>query len=76
MHGDFLTAFKMNSLGVVLMPLILLLLGREIVAWAWDRPKWRPGTFGKWGIWLGSLVIFYGVLRNIPGFEFLQPGGW
>jgi len=75
LHGDLLGAMKMNPLGILLMPLIAWMMAREIAAWAWQKPEWRATTGGRWGIALGIIVIIYGILRNVPGFEFLRPGG-
>ncbi len=74
-QGDIAGAMKMNSVAVLLMPLLAFMIAREIAAWAWKKPEWRPGIGGRWGIILGVAVVLYGILRNLPGFEFLRPGG-
>ena len=75
MLGDLAGAMRMNAVAILLMPLLAIMMAREIAAWAWQKPEWRPGIGGRWGIGLGIAVILYGILRNLPGFEFLRPGG-
>jgi len=75
MHGDLVTALQMNMVAIILMPFLAIVMAREIIAWGWQRPEWRAGTGGRWGIGLGFAVIIYGILRNLPGLEFLRPGG-
>lgn len=75
LQGDIAGAMRMNSVAVLLMPLLAFMMAREIAAWAWQKPEWRPGNGGRWGIVLGVAVVLYGILRNLPGFEFLRPGG-
>ena len=74
-QGDLTTALRMNPVAVLLMPLLAVMMAREIAAWAYQKPEWRPGIGGKWGIGLGFAVIIFGIIRNLPGFEFLTPGG-
>jgi len=46
MHGDLGTALQMNAVAILLMPLMAFVMIREIAAWGWQRPEWRPGTGG------------------------------
>lgn len=75
MLGDLAGAMRMNAVAILLMPLLAIMMTREIAAWAWQKPEWRAKTGGRWGIGLGIAVILFGILRNLPGFEFLRPGG-
>lgn len=70
--GDVGAAFARNPL----IPILLVALAAVFVRWVilrwrgerltWNPPTWLPLT-------LGAGVLLFGVLRNIPGFEFLGP---
>lgn len=71
-HGDLPMAFGHN----VLVPPLLVALVVGIVVWGrsrWrgtplrlDPPTWLPLT-------AGALVLVFGLLRNVPGLEWLAP---
>jgi len=68
LHGDFLTAFRLNPLLFVLLPLGGL-------AWVAYRPAGLNAIPAKW-IWaLLGLIIAFGVLRNLPlaPFNYFKP---
>ena len=71
--GDVATAFQRNAVAIILMPFLAVVMTREVAAWAWKRPEWRSQAPGKWGVWIGLVVIVFGILRNLPGFDFLGP---
>ena len=75
LEGDFLAALDYNIVGVLLGPIVLVGAGREFIAWASGRDEWRWRLPWKWSIVLAVVVIGFGVLRNLPGFDFLAPGG-
>lgn len=75
MDGDFWAALSYNVVGVLLAPIVMIGVAREYMAWASGREEWRWSLSGKWPIILAAVVIGFGLLRNLPGFEFLSPGG-
>ena len=67
LEGRFLEAFRLNPLGVVVVPLLFLALVPEVVGWVrGEAPKWRL-PIGRPG-WIGIavLILAYMVLRNLP----------
>lgn len=70
--GDLSAAFARNPLVPVLVVIGALVFARWVVLrwrgerFTWSPPNWLPIT-------LGVGVLLFGVLRNIPGFEFLGP---
>lgn len=72
-HFDLMRAFAMNALLVVCLPLlaVMALQGfthRALLPAAVSRVAFN----GR--VWIGMLLIF-GIARNLPGLEFLAPGG-
>ncbi len=72
-HLDVWRAFTMNALVVLSLPLLALMalqgtMQRRLLPAAVQRVVFD----GRW--WIGALLVF-GVLRNLPGFEWLAPGG-
>ena len=72
LHGHVLTAFHLNALLVVSLPLI----GWQIISVAAGKfrqaPK-VPSLSAHW-LWLFlALAIAFGVLRNLPAFAWLAP---
>ena len=71
LHGDFGHAFRMNPVGMVLLPLAVVGLGIEVVGWVRNRPLPFRLHFGARGSWsIAFIVIVFGVLRNIPVWPF------
>jgi hypothetical protein len=71
LHGDFPRAFRMNPVGMVLLPVGMMALAFEGVGWVRDRPppfRLNPGAKGAWA--LAWLVIAFWILRNIPVWPF------
>ncbi len=72
-HFDLWRAIAMNTLVVLSLPLLALMslqgmTGRTVMPTAVQRIAFD----GRW--WIGALVLF-GIVRNLPGFEWLAPGG-
>ena len=71
-NGDVIESFARNPI----MPPLLLILALVFVRWVvlrwrgerfvWDPPSWVPIT-------IGVAVIVYGVVRNLPGLDFISP---
>lgn len=70
---DFAMALRYNLLTVVLSPVLMILLVLE--AWYYlrgnqkQRPRWEKPLV----IVLIVLFLLFAMLRNLPGFAFLQP---
>ena len=58
-HGHILVALRLNSLMVISIP---------ILVWMWFRPAWMFRPKMPWIIF--SILIGYGVLRNLPCWPF------
>lgn len=76
LHGDVSAAFRLNPLGMTVLPLGLAWLGIQL-------PSWLRGSDLKWplaGRWLVrgiiGVLLFYWISRNIPvwPFSLLAPG--
>jgi hypothetical protein len=73
LHGDVAGALARNPLAVVAAPFLVLAWvcwGLRLLGYAAPHPSRLPAAW----IWtlLGGVVV-YGVLRNLPGFDFLSP---
>lgn len=67
LEGRFLEAFRLNPLGVVMVPLALLALVPELIGWVrGEAPKWRVPIGRRGGIVLLVILLGYTVLRNLP----------
>lgn len=75
-HGDVPSAFAFNPLAVLALP--FLFYGAASRATFLMRGRYLPRVFlPPWTIWaLASLVILFGILRNLPvyPFDMLAPG--
>lgn len=71
---DFKSAFKYNAALTVTLPLILYLLISLIIKYI-RRGSVKPNKFQNILIYflIGFFLVF-GILRNIPAFDFLAPG--
>lgn len=71
-NGDIAAAFARNPLVPILLLVGVLVFARWVVlrwrgeTFRWDPPTWVPVT-------IGVVILAFGVLRNVPGFEFLGP---
>lgn len=71
--GHFASAFRMNPPLFMLTPILLYLVGAQILRLLAGReivPTLLPKTWMV--IVFVSVLFLYGILRNIPGFEFLN----
>jgi len=72
-HFDFARALAMNALLVASLPVLAVMAAQGLTHKALlPRPIARVLFDGRW--WIGALLVF-GVLRNLPGLEWLAPGG-
>jgi hypothetical protein len=71
LHGDLGRAFRMNPVGMVLLPVGMMALALESVGWIRNRPSRFHLNVGPKGAWaLAWLVIAFWILRNIPVWPF------
>lgn len=71
-HLDVATALTLNVLVVACVPLLALWW----VRWSYRQWTGRPRRWvaPAWSLWtLLVVVVAFGVLRNVPGFEVLAP---
>lgn len=75
MHGDVAGSFAMNPLVPLAVIATALLLAR--IAYRRLRPSSNSGQRKPlsmwWPIGIGIAVLVFGVLRNVPGLEWLAP---
>lgn len=66
LNGRWLEAFRFNPVGMILLPIALLGLGIEMLAWVRGKSVFRGLHFGRWGslILLGVMVIWW-IGRNV-----------
>ena len=69
-------AFNYNQLAFILLPFLLLLLCDYIIGYLFDKPMRIINKIPTWiYVLLAIIVISFGIIRNIPGFEYLTPRG-
>ena len=72
-HFDLSRAFAMNAFFVMSLPLLGVMALQGVTQRALLPGVARRIVFdGR--TWIGALLVF-GVVRNLPGFEWLAPGG-
>jgi hypothetical protein len=72
-HFDLAHAGAMNAMLVLSLPLLAVMAAQGFTQRALLPAAVSRVVFdGRW--WIGALLVF-GVLRNLPGFEWLAPGG-
>jgi hypothetical protein len=65
LHGRFLDAFMFNPVGMILLPLALIGLGLEAIAWVMNRPPFFRLNSGRWGATiLATILIVWWIGRN------------
>ena len=72
MHGQFGPAFAQNPLAMVLLPVVVFCLARQLLSRA---PLLSPRAAYRWNAGLLTVVLLFAVLRNIPvtPFSYLAP---
>ena len=71
---DFYQSFRYNSLLFISLPFIIYLLGDMFIKFLMykDNYIYKKISNKVWYILL-IIVLFYGIIRNVPMFEFLKP---
>jgi len=74
LHGQPREAFAQNPLAMLLLPVAVIGLIRQLMP---GGARMRPRTAQRWGSVALAVVVLFGVLRNIPArpFTYLAPGG-
>ncbi len=78
MHGDPVSAFRYNPLGMILFPIAMVGALIEAIGWACGRPlPWRMKVGARGAVCLLWLVVSFWILRNLPWWPFtlLAPHG-
>ncbi len=73
LHGDITGALARNPLAVLAVPYLALALLTWVLR-VTGLPAPRSTSLPPWTIWLvlGTVLVF-GVLRNLPGWDWLSP---
>lgn len=71
--GKFYQAFRYNPLMFILSPFLLIYLICRIIEIIKKKNIFTDKINNKIWICLLVIVILFGIIRNIPGFEFLLP---
>ena len=72
-HGRIATAFRCNALFVSLLPVAAWYLTRFVIRRFTGRQLPAPFHHHVWPWILAVLVVAFGVVRNLPGLEWLRP---
>ena len=73
LHGDLAGALARNPLTVLAVPYLVLAFVTAVRRAA-GRPAPRSTSLPPWTIWLLlTVVLAFGVLRNLPGWAWLSP---
>ncbi len=71
LNGNFAQAFRLNPLGVILLPLAVLALAIEMIGWVRGRalPIRLHLGLKSGGVLVGTILLFW-IMRNIPAWPF------
>ena len=73
LHGDIAGALARNPMTVIAVPYLILAWVTWILRKA-GHPAPRSTSLPPWTIWLLlGVVVAFGVLRNLPGWDWLSP---
>jgi len=73
LHGDVAGALARNPMTVIAVPYLILAWITWVLRVA-GRPAPRSTSLPPWTIWLLlGVVVAFGVLRNVPGWDWLSP---
>ena len=73
LHGDIAGALARNPMTVIAVPYLLLAWFTWILRTT-GHPAPRSTSLPPWTIWLLlGVVVAFGVLRNLPGWDWLSP---
>ena len=73
LHGNFYQAFRYNPLIFILLPFIIIYWIIDTITYIkYKKNITKPLEPYIWYVLIGIFVL-YGILRNVPYFDFLQP---
>lgn len=72
LHFHFYQAFRYNMLGFILLPFFLIYCMDDLIMWSRNLTSDRKIHPLFWNILL-VVALLFGILRNIPAFDFLAP---
>lgn len=73
LHGEVATALRYNALFVLMLPVGGWFLFRAVWQQISGRTLLPQFSHHRWPWVMCGLVIVFGILRNLPGFEWLRP---
>jgi hypothetical protein len=73
LHGHIATAFRCNALFVSLLPVAAWYLIRFVLQRSTERRLPSPFHHHVWPWVLAGFVIAFGIVRNLPGCDWLRP---
>ena len=73
MNGRFYQAFRYNPLVFIMIPFVIFHFCDSVIAfWKKRRTVLEKLEPGIWYVLIGVFIV-YGILRNIPLFDYLKP---
>ena len=74
LHFDFYQAIRYNAVLVLVLPFIAVYFSAIAISFIKSGKDAVSGKIPLWPIWIFvALAVTYGILRNIPFFDFLAP---
>lgn len=71
LQGRLGDAFRLNPVGMILLPVASVGLGIEVLNWTREKPLPFRMKIGARGAWIFvAVIIGFGILRNIPLWPF------
>lgn len=71
---QFKKAYGYNQLMFILLPFFIILFCDYIISYLYDRPNKIIDKIPTWVyILVAVIIVLFGIIRNIPGFEYLTP---
>lgn len=74
LHFDFYQAIRYNAVFVLVLPFIAVYFSAIAISFIKSGKDAVSGKIPLWPIWIFvAIAVTYGILRNIPFFDFLAP---